>query len=170
VAEDAFKQAGKLVTIEHDSNVAVVMAYTPEEARCGLIVRGPSRTTTFNFIARPRAGRGVKISQCLSVAAAFLEGIQMAFQVGMIRQKVAYELIEPGSNEAERGREASQKLGRLNGAVQQFENLVDVHYRPERPDFGAMIDDAQDFAKTALAAELQRRIESGEVNAGDWVN
>lgn len=169
VAEDAFKQAGKLVTIEHDSNVALVLNYTNEEARSGVIVRGPNRTMTFNFTARPRAGRPVKISQCLSVSAAFLEGIQLAFQVGMIKQKTLYELIDPGSEEATRGREASQKLGRLNGAVQQFENLLEVVYRPERPQFSLIVDEAQDFAKTALAAELERRMESGEINRGDWV-
>ena len=170
VAEDAFKQAGKLVTIEHDSNVALVLNYEDIETRCGIIVRGPNRTTTFNFTAKPKSGRGVKPSQCLSVAAAFLEGVQLAFQVGMIKQKQLYELIDPASTEADRGREASQKLGRLNGAVQQFENLVEVTYRPERPDFGEMIDSAQAFAKQALLAEIERRMESGEIDKSDWVN
>lgn len=169
VAEDAFKQAGKLVTIEHDSNVAFVLNYHADEAKCGVIVRGPSRTMTFNFSAKPRGGRSVKISQCISVSAAFLEGIQLAFQIGMIKQKTAYELIEAGSLEGERGREASQKLGRLNGAIQQFENLLDVVYRPERPEFGEIIDDAQNFAKTALAGEFERRFETGEMDKDDWV-
>lgn len=169
VAEDAFKQAGKLVTIEHDSNIAFVLNYHADEAKCGVIVRGPSRTMTFNFSAKPRGGRSVKISQCISVSAAFLEGIQLAFQIGMIKQKTAYELIEPGSLESERGREASQKLGRLNGAIQQFENLLDVIYRPERPEFGEIIDDAQNFAKNALAGEFERRFETGEMDKDDWV-
>lgn len=169
VAEDAFKQAGKLVTIEHDSNVALVLTTEGDEVRCGVIVRGPNRTMTFNFIAKPRAGRKAKISQCLSVSAAFLEGVQLAFQVGMIRQKQQYELLDIGSPEAERGRESAQKLGRLNGAIQQFENLVDVTYRPERPDFGEMIDDAQSFAKTVLAGEIERRIATGEITREDWV-
>ena len=169
VAEDAFKQAGKLVTIEHDSNIALVLTSEGEEIRCGVIVRGPNRTMTFNFNAKPRGGRSVKISQCLSVSAAFLEGVQLAFQVGMIKQKLLFEMIEPGSVEAERGRESSQKLGRLNGAIQQFENLADVTYRPERPDFGEMIDDAQIFAKTALATEMERRMQSGEIERSEWV-
>lgn len=169
VAEDAFKQAGKLVTIEHDSNIALVLTSEGDEVRCGVIVRGPNRTTTFNFIAKPRAGRAVKISQCLSVSAAFLEGVQLAFQVGMVKQKQIFELLEPGSEEAERGRESSQKLGRLNGAIQQFENLAEVTYRPERPDFGEMIDSAQSFARTALAGELERKMKTGEINREDWI-
>ncbi|MGZ9109250.1 MAG: hypothetical protein ACXW4B_10590 [Micavibrio sp.] len=170
VAEDAFRQAGKIVTIEHDSNIALVVNFEPEEAKCGIIVRGPNKTMTFNFTAKPKGGRSVKISQCLSVSAAFLEGIQLAFQVGMIKQKQLYELIEPVSAEADRGREASQKLGRLNGAIQQFENLLDVTYRPERPDFSQMIDEAQVFAKQVLAAELERRIAAGEIDRGEWVS
>lgn len=169
VAEDAFKQAGKLVTIEHDSNVAVVITTEPGEVRCGVIVRAPNRTTTFNFVAKPKAGRTVKISQCLSVAAAFLEGIQLAFQVGMVKQKELFEMIEPGSLESARARESSQKLARLNGAIQQFENLADVSYRPERPDFGEMIDSAQAFARTSLAAEVERRIQTGELDRSEWV-
>ncbi|MDB5491313.1 MAG: hypothetical protein JWO78_1162 [Micavibrio sp.] len=170
VAEDAFRQAGKIVTIQHDSNVAFVLNYSPAEARGGVIVRGPNRTMTFNFTAKAKAGRPVKISQCLSVAAAFLEGIQMAFQVGMIKQKQSYDMIDAGSDEGNKGREAAEKLGRLNGAIQQFENLLDVTYRPERPDFGHMIDEAQAFAKQSLAAELQRRMDAGESDKADWVS
>lgn len=169
VAEDAFRQAGKIVTIEHDSNVALVLNYTPEETRCGVIVRGPTKTMTFNFSARPKAGRTIKISQCLSVAAAFLEGIQLAFQIGMFKQRQSYDMIESGSPEAQKGRESSEKLGRLNGAVQQFENLLEVTYRPERPDFGKMIDDAQAFAKHSLSSELERMLAEGDLNKDDWV-
>lgn len=169
VAEDAFRQAGKIVTIEHDSNIALVLNAEAAEIKCGVIVRAPNKTMTFNFTARPRAGRAVKISQCLSVSAAFLEGIQLAFQIGMIKQKQLYEMIDPASLDAEKGRESSQKLGRLNGAIQQFEQLAEVLYRPERPDFGAMIDEAQAFAKKALAAEFQRRMDAGEIDKGDWI-
>lgn len=169
VAEDAFRQAGKIVTIEHDSNIALVLNAEESEIKCGVIVRAPNKTMTFNFTAKPKAGRAVKISQCLSVSAAFLEGIQLAFQIGMIKQKQLYEMIDAASLDAEKGRESSQKLGRLNGAIQQFEQLAEISYRPERPDFSAMIDDAQSFAKHALAAELQRRIDAGEIDKGDWI-
>lgn len=169
VAEDAFKQAGKLVTIEHDSNIALVLNHTARESRCGIIARGPNRTTTFNFTAKPRPGRDIRPSQSLSIAAAFLEGIQLAFQIGVIRQKEDYELIEPGSIESQRGHEASQKIGRLNSAIQKFEDMAEVFYRPERPDFGSMIDDAVAFAKTTLASEVERRLSTGELDRGDWV-
>lgn len=167
VAEDAFRQAGKSVTIKHDSNVALVMHVTRKEGKCGIILRGPNKTTTFNFVAKTKAGRPVKISQCLSVSAAFLEGIQLAFRVGMTNMKVHFELIELHSDEAHQANDASQKLGRLNGAITQFENLLGVSYRPDRPNLSEMIDSAEEFARKTFAVEIQRKIDNGE---GDgWI-
>lgn len=169
VAEDAFKQAGKLVTIEHDSNIALVMSVSKVEGKCGVMVRGPNHATTFNFTARPKAGRDVHPSQCLSAAAAFLEGVQLAFFVGLTQEKVKYELISNASEEARQGREAGEKIGRLNGAVQQFENLLDVSYRPDRPNMSQMIDDSKEFARKILAKDIQKKIDDGDADAADWV-
>ena len=167
IAKDAFRQAGKTVNINHDANVALVLSITHKEGKGGVILRGPNHTTTFNFIAKERAGRDVKISQCLTISAAFLEGIQLAFLVGMTNQKIKYELIEKSSEDAIKARDASQKLGRLNGAVAQFENLQDVSYRPDRPNFAVMIDEAELFAKKVLADAVKEKIASGEKQ--DWV-
>ena len=168
VAEDAFKQAGKMVTIEHDANVATIINFKPGEAKCGIMLRGPNRTTTFNFTTRNKAGRDVKISQCLSVSAAFLEGIQLAFLVGMTNIKVHYELIDKYSEEAKQGDDASAKLGRLNGAITQYENLFEVVYRPDRPNFGVMIEEAEVFAQKIFSAELSKKIAEGEKS--DWID
>lgn len=169
VAQDAFRQAGKIVNIEYDSNIALIMSVTADEGKCGVIVRGPSRTTTFNFTARRKQGRVVRPSQCLTAAAAFLEGIQLCFLAGMTSQKVRYELIASTSDEARKGEEARKKIGRLNAAILQFESLLDVHYRPDRPDFGKMIDEAEEFAQKNLAAEIERMVKSGQKDPGEWV-
>lgn len=169
VAEDAFKQAGRQVSIEHDSNIALVVAVTPLEGKVGAIVRGPSRTTTFNMVARTKAGRLVRPSQCLSAAAAYLEGIQLAFFVGMAQQKVNYDLIDAKSDEAKKAEEGRKKLGRLNSAIAQFESMLDVNYRPDRPDFALMIDDAVAFARKAFAAEIEKKIREGGKESGEWI-
>lgn len=169
VAEDAFKSAGKLVTIEHDANVALLVNVTEDEGKCGIIVRGPNRTTTFSFTAKKRPGRHVRPSSCLSASAAFLEGIQLAFQVGMIRQKVRYDLIGKSSEEAHKGEDAAQKLYRLNSAIGQFESMYEVRYRPDRPDFKIMVEEAEEFARKVLAAEVERKIQAGEIDASDWI-
>ncbi len=169
IAKDAFKQAGKLVNIEHDTNVALIMKVTPEEGKCGIILRGPSKTTTFNLTAHPRDEREVKPSQCLTAAAAFLEGIQLAFMVGLTRQKVRFALIESISDEARKADAASKKLGRLNSAINQFEAMLNVSYRPDRPNFSEMIDEAEEYARKVLAAEIEAKIATGEIDKGSWV-
>jgi hypothetical protein len=169
IAKDAFRQAGRMVDIEHDANVALVMSITPAEGRCGVIVRGPARTTTFNFSARMRAGREVKVSQCLTVSAAFLEGIQLAFLVGMTAQKVKYEIISPASPDAKKGNDARLKIGRLNVAISQFESMLDVNYRPDRPNFGAMMDEAEEFARKMIADEIKVKIARGDDDSGKWI-
>lgn len=169
VAEDAFKHAGKLVNITHEANVALLVSVGEEEGKCGIIVRGPSRTTTFSFTAKKKPGRHVRPSSCLSASAAFLEGIQLAFQVGMIRQKIRYELVGKSSEEAHKGEDAAQKLFRLNGAITQFETMYEVRYRPEKPDFKTMVEEAEEFGRKALAAEVERKIQSGEIDAEGWV-
>jgi hypothetical protein len=169
IAENAFRQAGKAVNIEHDANVAVVLSVTADEAKCGVMVRGANRSNTFNFVAKKRAGRDVKPSQCLSVCAAFLDGIQLSFLVGMTNQKALYGLIDRSSEEGHQGDEASKKLGRLNGAILQFENLSHVVYRPDRPEFAKMIEEAEEFGRTVLAEQIKAKIASGEMKDGDWV-
>ncbi len=169
IAKDAFKQAGKNVTIDHDANVALVMKVTADEGKCGVILRGPNKTTTFNLTAHGRGGRDVRASQCLTAAAAFLEGIQLAFLVGMSKQKLRYELIEAGSDDAHKADAASRKIGRLNNAIAQFENLLNVAYRPDRPNFSEMIDEAEEFARKILAHEIEAKIATGELDKGDWV-
>jgi hypothetical protein len=150
VAEDAFKQAGRQVTIGHDSNVALVLNADPGEVRCGVIVRSSSRTMTFSFTARPKAGHAPRIAQCLGASASFLEGIHLAHQIGIIRQKQLYNMIDPASGESEKAHEAMEKLESLNDAIRQFENLASVSYRPERPDFSQMIESAQASARQDL--------------------
>lgn len=154
VAQDAFKQAGRLVTIEHDSNVALVLNATEEEGRCGIIVRGPSRATTFNMTARKKTeedkGSVIPVSQYLSAAAAFLEGIQLCFMIGMTAEKLNYEMIGKNSDEAKQADDARTRIAQLQAAITQFENTLSVSYRPERPNFHDLIEDAEAFARKIL--------------------
>jgi len=167
VAEDAFMQAGKLVKIHHDSNVAMIINVTDEECKCGIINRAPNRTTTFNFTAKPKEDRLVRLSQCLTAAAAFLEAIQLAYFIGITKQRLYYELLDLHSPEAKKADDAAHKLGRLRGAVTQFEKLLSVTYRPERPDFSEMIDHAEQYARKILVAEIENR--DKDQTQGNWI-
>lgn len=163
IAEDAFKHAGKLVTIQHDSNIALIVNVSKEEGKCGIILRGPDKTTTFNFTVRTDSvDHPLEISHCLSAAAAFLEGIQLAFFIGMTRQKLAYELISDSSEEALRAHDAAGQLSRVKKAIGQFEEMFTVHYRPEAPDFNDLTKEASAYARKILNAEIVSKIEDGE--------
>jgi hypothetical protein len=166
VAKEAFRKLGKVVNIQHDSNIALIMSINRKEGKCGLIVRSPARTTTFNMVLRKKKGADVSPSQCLMLSAAFFEGIQLAFLVGMSRQKLKFDLITPSSPEGIQAEDAGRKLARLNTAVTQIENILEIIYRPERPDFSRMIDESQEFARRILAGEIDKKIQS---EPSDWV-
>ncbi len=150
LAEDAFKQLGKTVTIDHDSNVALVVTFEDNECRVGVIMRGPDRTTTFNFKANGTKEKPLNTPQCLSGAAAFLEGIQLAFMVGMNNEKIRLGIIKRFSNEEKQTKEAKKRLSRLSAEVANMEAAHDVHYRPERPEFPHVIIDAEKLAQQIL--------------------
>ncbi len=83
--------------------------------------------------------------------AAFLEGIQMAFMVGMNEEKIRLGKIERHSKEDKQTREGRLRLGRLDAEISTLEGTFDVRYRPERPDFQDILADAEKLAKTTMA-------------------
>lgn len=169
IAEEAFLKAGKDVRIDHDSNVALVISIGSRLAKVGVILRGAAHTATFNFQAKPKGGATLRASPCLSVAAAFLEGVQLAFQVGMARVRRHYGLLEAGSEEAQKLAEGETRLGRLNNAIRHFDQSHNVFYRPERPEFHKILVDAEDIARKNLAPQIEEKIRSGELDQNDWI-
>jgi len=159
VARNAFKQAGKLVNITHDANVAASLAVVENELRCAIMLRSAARTTNFVLTARPKGDGEVVISQALTVTAAFLEAVQLAFVVGTIHQKIDSEVISKGSKEAQKAVDANNWLTRLNKAVLQFESKLDVHYRPERPNFLKMITEAEDYVLKTMQSAVDSALE-----------
>lgn len=169
LAENAFRKAGREVSIEHDSNTALILNVTPEQGRVGVILRGANQTATFNFTARAKRGKPIKTPSCMTVAAAFLEGIQLAFQVGKEKTKLRYGLIDPKSDDARKLADSEKRMARLKTAISQFEQLADVTYRPERPDFFVMMDEAQEETRKILKPQIEDMIRQGIIDGDDWV-
>ncbi len=160
LAEKAFSKAGKVVTIEHDSNVALVLNVKAYEARCGIILRGAAKTATFNFIAETRDEENViNSANCLSVAASYLEGIQLAYVIGSINEKVKLGLLEQYSDDWRKAESARRRLGRLNAEIRSFENRLDVRYRPEKPEFGMIVEEAERNIREAVNARINAESE-----------
>lgn len=151
LAENAFMSAGKAVKIDYDGNFALMVNVKDGVGRCGIILRSPNKTMTFNFTAREREdgrGRILRPSQCLTVCAAFLEGMQLAFNVGMVNKKRELGLTPKYSPEDKKALRAVERLGALNLAVTRFERVFELKYRPERPVFGIVIKEAETFASS----------------------
>ena len=170
-AEKAFSQAGKTVTIDHDSNIALVVSCKENKAKCGIIVRAASGATTFNYTAEPKEEnpRTIYAHTTLTVAAAFLEGIQLAFQVGLMNRKKEFKLIEKYSDEDRKHRRAADRLGNLNRAIGNYEQHFMINYRPERPTFKDMVTKAEAIASKILKPQIEAKIAEGELEEEDWV-
>ena len=170
-AEGAFLQAGKSMKIDHDSNVALIVSIKDDEAKCGVILRGAPRKTTFNYtVKRRRQGDDpVRAPTILTMAAAYLEGIQLAFTVGMINRKRSIGLIEKYSDEGRKGKRGTERLLNLNNAIETLERKYAVQYRPDRPDFQKTVREAEEFASKLLKPQIEAKMASGEFNSDDWI-
>lgn len=143
IAEDAFKTAGKTVRIDHDVNIGVVIGTMENSTRCGLILRAPTHTSTFNFTITENPEIGMKLSpeHGLDIAACFLEGIQLAYATGMAGPDEA-----PIDSQTING-SAKNRIGRLNHIIESYERDYKIRYRPERPEFTDIVRKARSIGK-----------------------
>ncbi len=170
-AEKAFMQAGRTVKIEHDANIALIVSINDEEAKCGVILRGANRKTTFNYTVKKKpSGDPVRIPTILTVSAAFLEGVQLSFAVGVLNRKRALELFEKFSDDDRKGKRGTERLISLSNAIETMERKYWVSYRPDSPDFKKMVREAEEFAMKILKPQIEAKIASGELDAKDWVH
>ena len=171
LAEEIFGQAGKRVKIKHDSNVALILSIKDELAKAGVIVRSGAGTTTFNFTAEPlkKNPKPLHPYTVISVAASFLENIQLGFFVGLMNKKLEYKLFAQFSDEDRKHKRATIRLGNLNKAINNFENHFDVKYRPDRPTNTNIVQQAEEAAIKILKHEIQEKLDEGEIDSKDWV-
>lgn len=153
LAEDAFRKAGKNVKIEYDSNVAYVANIDPLQARCGMILRSPERTTTFSFAVKTTPKDPVQIPQAIAVSAAFLEGVQLSYMIGINHEKLRIGMIEKFSDEEKQTREARQRLSLLDAEINSMENRYKMRFRPDRPIFHDIITQAEHLAQRLFGDE-----------------
>jgi hypothetical protein len=175
-AENAFQKAGKAVKIDHDANIALVVKIKDDgeeerEARCGVILRTAGKTTTFNYTVTPKKkdGEMVAIATLLTVSAAFLEGVQLAFTVGLLNKKREIGLIVKYSEEDRKSDKSTSRLINLNTAISRFEQKFTMIYRPERPHFAEMVNDAESKALKILKPLIDEKIAAGEFKEEEWI-
>ncbi|MFP4385921.1 MAG: hypothetical protein ACLFRA_01780 [Alphaproteobacteria bacterium] len=155
-AEDAFKKAGKDVTIDYNSNVALVFDMERQGGRCSTILRAPHKTTSFHFALKPqKKNEKVVISVGLTSAGHFLEGMNLSYFIGMSNAYLEAGKIEEHSSEFNQMRHARQRLDEISASLSTLENRYQVRYRPERPDFNLMITQTENYVERSLLTEAE---------------
>lgn len=141
LAAETFNAAGHPgMSIDHNSNVALILNLIEDQARCGLIYRHPKRTTTFSFSATPgeNADRSLKddLARILEVSADFLESIQLCYAIAADSSKGLDQDYDKQSS-------LKKRLLDLRNNIDRFEEMLTVTYRPERPDFARFLQEAE---------------------------
>jgi hypothetical protein len=138
IATDLFQQSGRNYHIDHLVNIAAVIGVTETQSRCGLILRAPRYTSTFNVAVKPRKGNDFKTvppERTLILAATYLEGIELAYTAGQIQNDLNAGRITKTSDKAKFQQAALNRKGRLNKIINNYETFYDIYYRPEKPEF-----------------------------------
>ncbi len=148
LAENYFTQAGKEINMIYDSNVALVAALSTNNARCSMVLRGPGKTTTFNYsLMTTGAKQKLNISQSLNAAADLLEGVQLSYMVGINNEKIRQAIIKRSSKDGRQTAKAMERIELLDKQISSMESIYSVHYRPERPNFKSIIHMSEQFTK-----------------------
>lgn len=145
--EKTFEQSGKSITLNHESNYAMVSQFSETKGRCNIILRSADNPRTFSFAVESHDEDEIDPARCLGATAGFLEGIQLAFMVGMNEEKIEMKLIETGSDEEKQTRAARKRLAQLSSEINNLEDSVVVRYRPERPSFKEIMENAKAAAR-----------------------
>jgi len=154
IAEEVFKKMGRKVSISHSANIGMVVNITKDIGRCGLILRNPHKTTTFNFVAeKTSGGADVSPAVCLDACGSFLEGIQMAVRLGMNVEKHRHGLLKQDAPETLEFVPARHRLDELDKSLKVFEGAYEVRYRLERPEFKALVYEAEVFQKQLIDSD-----------------
>ena len=146
IAEDVFRKAGKEVVINHDINIALVIGVMEDKTRCGLIMRASHGTSTFNLQIEPNQedeDKPVGIYGALSLSSYFLEAIQLAVTTGVTQAQIIKGRMRETEPAAKKAHAAYKRIGRLSQSIQTYEKRYSIRYRPERPDFVHILEDAK---------------------------
>jgi hypothetical protein len=160
LAQNALNQKDKTVRIDYKGSVACVVKWEDGEAHVSIILRDAQRETTFSFkVSENNEDKPIQIGQCFSVAAAFLEAIQLCFFIGSAHAKMQRGFIQRKSEEHKQLNAAMPRLARLGNEIIRLESNSKIRYRPEKPDFDHIVFNAQQ----THGAFLDKKIASGEL-------
>lgn len=145
LAENAFKKAGKQVRIDHEAKIASIVEYTKDVTKCGIIMRSPKRTTTYNIRVTARDKIHGHILPALDLCSEYLEGMHHSFMVGH-HESLLHKREARSSHQSEMIISGARtRMYKIQRRVRELEGLSEIHYRPEKPSFKQIIHDTMDF-------------------------
>jgi hypothetical protein len=170
IAEDIFARAGKEVAISKDTNIAAVINVTDEKSRCGLILRGAQKSSTFS-IALEAKNKNTTVKPgphiCLNLSAAYLEAIQLAFRSGQLAAEVSVYEYTKSSPKSLFLQETNRRIGRLNAEIKSYEHRFNTRYRPENPDVIGISEETRRMFIEIYAEQKRQEEEQAAIEAGE---
>ena len=134
VTESALRKIGHEMRINHEANVGAVFHDKGDSIRCGIIHRDDSADTTFSFTAKG-GEREMRIVEGIRITSAFLEGIDLRYTNRRLSEQLRRREVPAVGPEANHQRRAYTRLLAVGRVIQNFEEIFEVRYRPEKPDF-----------------------------------
>ena len=127
-AEYALRELGRNVTMQHYTNVGVVVTDRNKETKCGIIYRQINQNDMiFNVRLSGGDTRTARLVRAFEISAAFVEAINLKYIMMMMeRNKVK------GSDA--KFRDAKWRQAELNRFIINAEQEYKMLYRPERPE------------------------------------
>jgi hypothetical protein len=149
MAQKAFRQMGRNVMIEQESHVGFVVDDGGEEIRFAIILRTAVQKAT--FIGRMGRNKDLNLPpprehEAMSLAADYIEGINMAVRSGFMEADINKGEIKHSSNGMKLYKAIQKRVGALSTGISQVERKFTVNYRPEKPDFKTIQQDCRDNA------------------------
>jgi hypothetical protein len=132
--EELLSRLGMPLKVSHASVVAAVFNDMGPETSCGIIQRIDGQDATFSFMASG-GDMGRRIVQSLGIAGAFIESVNLQRVMQITREKIRLREVAKASPEATRLRAATARMTAIDKAINSFEDIYSVKYRPAKPDF-----------------------------------
>ncbi len=145
IAEEAFQKTGKNFKTSHDFNVAMVIDASDKSVRCGTIQRRANKQATFSFTSTLEDNDLDKtgFTPFISAAAAHSEATQLCFTIAHLANLKDQGKVQKGSKERKQLTSAQNRLKTLDNEISDIERSYKTVYRPERPNFIEMIEEAR---------------------------
>lgn len=145
LAENAFKKAGKEVRIDHEAKIAAIIEHSKDVTKCGIIMRSPKHTTTYNIRVTAKDRVHGHILPALDLCSEYLEGMHHSFMVGH-HESLLHKRQARSSHQSEMIISGARtRMYKIQRRVRELEGISDVHYRPEKPSFKKIIHDTMDY-------------------------